>query len=159
MKLFVTRRSQIFSGIVLPAARCVRPGQHVEASNNLSITKRVAVAQAEPSRSDVPSEVRLQWNQHQTLEICIFITPDTEMILAASCVTGYRRSLCPLCCILPWYAALVASLVCLFLYVFKVISVECSIKKNDVGLQITPCCSTVYKLALRMYRPCVHMMT
>jgi hypothetical protein len=37
MKLFVTRRSRS-SGIVLPAARCVRPCQHVEASNNLSIT-------------------------------------------------------------------------------------------------------------------------
>ena len=34
---FVTRRSRS-SGIVLPAARCVRPCQHVEASNNLSIT-------------------------------------------------------------------------------------------------------------------------
>jgi hypothetical protein len=37
MKLFVTRRSRS-SGIVLPAARCVLPCQHVEASNNLSIT-------------------------------------------------------------------------------------------------------------------------
>jgi hypothetical protein len=37
MKLFVTRRSRS-SGIVLPAARCVRPCQYVEASNNLSIT-------------------------------------------------------------------------------------------------------------------------
>ena len=37
MNVFVTRRSRS-SGIVLPAARCVRPCQHVEASNNLSIT-------------------------------------------------------------------------------------------------------------------------
>ncbi len=37
MKLFVTRRSRS-SVVVLPAARCVRPCQHVEASNNLSIT-------------------------------------------------------------------------------------------------------------------------
>ena len=39
MNVFVTRRSRS-SGIVLPAARCVRPCQHVEASNNLSITRR-----------------------------------------------------------------------------------------------------------------------
>ena len=32
MNVFVTSRSR-FSGIVLPAARCVRPCQHVEASN------------------------------------------------------------------------------------------------------------------------------
>ena len=42
------------------------------------------VAQAEPSRSDVPSEVRSQRIQHQTLEIYAFITPDTELIFAAS---------------------------------------------------------------------------
>ena len=37
MNVFVTGRSRS-SGIVLPAARCVRPCRHVEASNNLSIT-------------------------------------------------------------------------------------------------------------------------
>ena len=37
MNVFVTRRSRS-SGIVLPAARCLRPCQHVEASNNLFIT-------------------------------------------------------------------------------------------------------------------------
>ena len=55
---------------------------------------------------------------------------------------------CPMC---------VMSLVfgCILLY----LCVECTAKTDDVGLQITPCVVQLYKLALRMYRPCVHMMT
>jgi hypothetical protein len=48
MKLFVTRRSRS-SGIVLPAARCVLPCQHVEASNNLSITPSLMREEGTPS--------------------------------------------------------------------------------------------------------------
>jgi hypothetical protein len=43
--------------------------------------------------TDVPSEARSQWIQHQTLEIFAFIAPDTELILAASFVTGTMLSL------------------------------------------------------------------
>ncbi len=51
--------------------------------------------QAEASRSDVSSEVGWQWNRHQTLEICIVmaVTPGTDLIVAASFVTGNRLSL------------------------------------------------------------------
>jgi hypothetical protein len=53
----------------------------------------MTVAQAANPITDVPSEVRAQWIQHQTFEISAFITPDTELIFAASCVTGNRLSL------------------------------------------------------------------
>jgi hypothetical protein len=44
----------------------------------------MTVAQAANPKTEVPSEVRSQWIQHQTLEIFAFITPDTKLILAAS---------------------------------------------------------------------------
>jgi hypothetical protein len=53
----------------------------------------MTVAQAANPISDVPSELRSQWIQHQTLEISAFIMPDTELISAASFVAGNRRSL------------------------------------------------------------------
>jgi hypothetical protein len=52
-------------------------------------------------------------------------------------------------------------LMCVVLLVFGCMllcCVECTAKKDDVGLQITPCLVQLYTLALRMYRPCVHMM-
>ncbi len=52
----------------------------------------MTAAQAANPITEVPSEVRSQWIQHQTLEIFAFITPDTELIFAASCVTGNRLS-------------------------------------------------------------------
>jgi hypothetical protein len=53
----------------------------------------MTAAQAANPTTEVPSEVRSQWIQHQTLEIFAFITPDTELNLAASFVTGTMLSL------------------------------------------------------------------
>ncbi len=34
----------------------------------------------------------------------------------------------------------------LILHAVYIVHVECSVKKNDVGLQITPCCTTVVQV-------------
>ncbi len=38
------------------------------------------------------------------------------------------------------------TLSCCFSCVLFIVSIECSTKRNDVGLQITPCCSTVVQV-------------
>jgi hypothetical protein len=45
----------------------------------------------------------------------------------------------------------------LFLHTFYIVSVECQVKKNNVGLQITPCCSTVAQVRAPYVPPlCAH---
>ena len=51
-----------------------------------------------------------------------------------------------LCAVFSIALLLVAGFVRLFLSVFDVVNAVCSIKKNNVGLQITPCCITVVQV-------------
>jgi hypothetical protein len=64
----------------------------------------MTVAQAATPIADVPSEVRPQWIQHQTLEISAFIAPGTKLIIAA-----FSRLLC---CVRPCELRLFDSIFC-----------------------------------------------
>ena len=111
----------------------------------------MTVAQAVNPMTDVPSEVRSLQIQHSTLEISPLITIITRWLITAwygdlqAACSLIGREACVNCCVMcGWLVDLVRC--CVFLMcAFYVVSVECSIKKNDVGL--------------RMYRSCVHIVT
>jgi hypothetical protein len=61
--------------------------------------------------------------------------------------------------VLRWYCLFGngVGVVLLFFHAFYIVNVECSIKKNDAGLQITPCCSTVVQVGAPYVLPlCAH---
>jgi hypothetical protein len=124
---------------------CEKLGQKAEIKH----PKKMTAAQAVNPMPGVPSEVRSLQRQHSTIAILPLITIITRWLVTAwygdlktaGSLLGCQA--CVNCCVgmVPLVMVWVCSV--LFLHAFYIVNVDCSVKKNEVGLQITPCRSTV----------------